>query len=989
MKKLTASVLLVVLSSSFVIVNAQKKGNDTITREGNIGEVVITGALGIQKKADAQTAAVQVISSDQITAASNPSAIFSLQGKVSGVSITNTNSSVTGTPKIQIRGIRSLTGNNNALVVIDNVISSAAALQQLAPELIESMNILKGSQAAALYGSDGVNGVVLVTTKKGAKGRMRVTYNGSIDFESVLNTPERQRNYGQGWYGGKVNVENGSWGAPFNGPLAGQMVPYGIPLYDVDGDGHIDVNVDDATPGVDDSSSIMSTYAPYGKNNVKDFFKTGTVYQNGVTANIGDENSYLLMSLDHLQREFVVPDDKLKRISAFLKAGTKFGKWNFDAIVNYTRQTTNTTDSNLYEDLMMSSVDIPITRWKDYPDNAYAWNIYYQNPYWSMKHVRFNTTTDRLNLIGTAGYKINKNIDVLYRSNLQYVGSFSNQWNDGWNSTLVTDATAITSSYAQSNASQTKYYGDLLVNFNYNLTDDLNMKLNIGHNFQNFSYNTTSAGGSGLIIPNLYQVWNLANPTTPYSLDNTRGSYNSQAVFANLDLGYKDYLFLTATARNEWNSVLPEGERSYFFPSVGLSFIPTKFADFGGNILSYMKIYGNISGTANASSVSNYSVRNYFGLGAGFPFTPTGGLSFLSPTSQTDKNIRPEKVSKKEVGLSLGLFNNRVLLNGSVYQDDTTDMITNRTTSVASGIASLLTNVGKLRNRGIDADINVTALKSQDFRWDIGANFTMYETEVLEVAPDTDRVAIGGTSLVGIYAIQGMKGLQLMGTDFVRDDQGRVIVDATTGRPSVTSTLQNLGSVNPKYLWGFNTSINYKGFKLTATADWRIGGKITTELLQNMAFSGSLPDSGNFDREQGFIMPNSSYLSNGQYVANSSVYYQYASGGTGNTLYDGVEYYYQSQFGTVGANQVVSASYFKLREVALSYTFSSDMLKNSGLSGLSIGVHARNPFVKYSDNNRNFVDPESAYTTGNAQGYATVGQYPSIKSYGFSVNVNF
>lgn len=987
MKKLTTSVLLVVLSSSFAVVNAQKKENDTIIREGNIGEVIITGALGIQKKADAQTAAVQVVNSEQITAASNPSAIFSLQGKVSGVNVTNTNSSVTGTPKIQIRGMRSLTGNNNALVVIDNVISSASALQQLAPELIESMNILKGSQAAALYGSDGVNGVVLVTTKKGAKGRMRVTYNGAIDFESVLNVPERQRNYGQGWYGGKINVENGAWGAAFSSPLGGQIVPYGIPLYDVDGNGHIDVNPNDDTPGSDDASSIMSTYAPYGKDNVKDFFKTGTVYQNGITANIGDENSYLLMSLDHIQREFVVPDDKLKRLSAFLKAGTKFGKWNFDAIVNYTRQTTNTTDSSLYEDLLHSSVDIPITRWENYPDNGYAWNIYYQNPYWAIKHIRFNNTSDRLNLIGTVGYKFNKNIDVLYRSNLQYLGGYANQWNDGWTSTLVTDAAAITSSYSQFNSSQNKYYGDLILNFNYDLTDDLDMKLNLGHNFQNFSYNTTTAGGTGLIIPNLYQVWNLANPTNPYNLDNARGSYNSQAVFANLDLGYKDFLYLTATARNEWNSVLPENERSYFFPSVGLSFIPTKLTNFGGNILSYLKAYGNISGTANASSVSVYSIRNYYGLGSGFPFTPTGGLSFLSPTSQTDRNIRPEKVSKKEVGLSLGFFNNRILINGSAYQDDTTDMITNRSTSVASGVSSLLTNIGKLRNRGIDADINVTALKSEDFRWDIGTNFTTYSTKVLEVAPDTDRVAIGGTSLVGIYAVKGMDGLQLYGTDFVRDDQGRIIVNATNGRPSVTSTLQNLGSVNPRYLWGFNTSVNYKGFKLTATADWRIGGKITTEILQNMAFNGTLPDSGNFDRQAGFIMPNSSYLVNGQYVANNDVYYQYGSGD--NPLYNGVEYYYQSQFGTVGANQVISASYFKLREVALSYSFSSDMLKNSGLTGLTIGVHARNPFVKYSDSNKNYVDPESAYTTGNAQGYATSGQYPSIKSYGFSVNVNF
>lgn len=994
MKKLTASVLLVVLSSSFAVVNAQQGKNDTIpSKVTQIGEVVITGALGLQKKADAQTAAVQVVSNEQITAAANPNAIFALQGKLSGVNISNTNSSVTGTPKIQIRGIRSLTGNNNALIVIDNVISTATAYSQLPPELIESINVLKGSQAAALYGSDGVNGVVLINTKKGTKGRMKVTYNGSMDFESVLNTPERQRNYGQGWYGMKINVENGSWGPAFNGPLGGQTMPYGIPLYDFNGDGHIDTNPNDDTLTPDDPAALQSVYAPYGKDNVRDFFQTGTVMQNGVTVNAGTADSYLLMSVDHLQREFVVADDKLKRLTAFMKAGTKVGKWSFDAIVNYTRQTTNTTDSNLYEDLLMSSVDAPITAYKDYPDNGYAWNIYYQNPYWAIKHQRYNSTTDRLNMTGSVGYKLNKNIDFLYRGNLQYLGSFSNQWNDGWTSPLVTDATAITSSYYQTNASSNTYYGDLLLNFNYDLFKDLSLKATVGHNYQKYGASSTQAGGTGLVIPGLYTVWNLSNPANPYSLSNYRGSsYNAHAAFANLDFAYKNYLFLTATGRYEFVSKLPNNERvneqRYFFPSVGASFVPTKAFNFGGNILSYMKVYGNISGTANASSVGAYDIRNYYGLGSGFPFTSNGGLSFVYPTSQTYRDISAEKVTKKEVGVNLGFWDNRILVGGAVYQDDTKDMITNIGGSWASGVSSLKTNIGKLRNRGIDADINVTALKGEDFKWDIGANFTTYSMEALKVG-DTDRVMINSNNLVGVFAIEGVKGLHLMGTDFVRDDQGRVIVDRTTGRPTVTSALQDLGTVNARYQWGFNTAFSYKGFKLSATADWRIGGKISTDLIQNMAFNGTLPESGNFDREAGFIMPNSSYLSNGQYVANTDVYYQYASGGTGNVLYDGVEYYYQNQFGTVGSQQVVGASFFKLREVALSYTFAGNSLRNTGVESLTLGVHARNPYAKYSKDNKNFVDPETSSTTGNGQGVAGVGQYPQIKSYGFSVNVNF
>ncbi|WP_419869868.1 SusC/RagA family TonB-linked outer membrane protein [Chryseobacterium sp. CT-SW4] len=988
MKKLTTSVLLVVVSSSFALVNAQRKENDTIIREQSIGEVVITGALGIQKKADAQTSAIQVVSNEALTAAGNPNAILSLQGKTSGVTINNTNSSVTGSPRIVIRGNRSITGNNQALVVIDNVISSATALQQLPAELIESMNIIKGAQAAALYGSDGVNGVVLVTTKRGSKSnRMNVTFNSVTDFESVAYLPKRQRLYGQGWSGLKVNVENGAWGPAFSSSLGGQTVPYGIPLYDYNNDGIIETNPNDDALTPDDAAAIQSKFAPYGKDNVKDFFKVGTILQNGVTVNVGGENSYLLMSIDNMQREFVVEDDKLNRTSAFLKAGIKYNKWSFDAIVNYTRQKTSTTSSNLYSDLLQSSADIPISLFSGVRDRAYAWNIYYNNPYWYINHVRNNATTNRLNLIGSANYKLNKHIDILYRANVQFNTGESRNWNDGWSDILIPDATSEISSYNQSSTSLTKYYGDLLVNFNYDLTDDLNLKLNVGHNFQNTSYNTTSAGGTGIIIPGLYQIWNLSNPTLPYSLDNTRGSYNSQAVFANLDLSFRDYLFLTATGRNEWNSVLSVNNRSYFYPSVGLSFVPTKAFDFGGETLNYLKVYGSIMGTANASQVAEYAIRNYFELANGFPYTtsgPTGGaLSFVIPTTQTNAEIKPEKVSKKEIGINAGLFNNRILLGASIYQDDTRDMIIANGASYASGISLLRNNIGKLRNRGLDADITIVPVKTRDFRWEVTSTFTTFKADILEVSEDADEVFVGGSSLAGVYAVKG-EGFVIKGTAYQRDDQGRIIINPNTGNPLYTTTLKTMGRVDPKYAFGFSTNLTYKGIKLSAVADWRIGGKFYAGAMQSYAFSGQLEESAAFDRTQGgFIMPNSVYAdASGNYVANTSIK-------TGGETYDDVIDYYSNVYTQIGENFVKSATFFKIREIALSYTFPSSMLQNSGISGLTIGVHARNPFTKYSKENRNYADPETSFTTGNAQGIAASNQYPAVRTFGFNVNVNF
>ncbi|SIQ97998.1 TonB-dependent outer membrane receptor, SusC/RagA subfamily, signature region [Chryseobacterium sp. RU37D] len=398
MKKLTTSVLLVVVSSSLALINAQNRSNDTIPKEQTIGEVVITGALGIKRKADAVTTSQQVVSNQELTQAANPNAVSALTGKVAGLQITQTNTSVTGTNSIVIRGGRSFTGSNEALIVIDNVISSATVFQQLPPETIESVNVIKGAAGAALYGSQGVNGAIIVTTKRGGTNkRLTATFNSVVDFDRVAFLPDRQKQYGQGWYGDKISVENGAWGPAFSDSnWAGSSLPYGLSSVDIDGDGYITYNQDTSDYTADDAGAIHSRFAPYGKNNIKDFFQTGTTYQNSLTVNAGNSDGYILMSLGNVDREFVVQDDTMKRITGMLKGGVKVGKWRFDGTINYIRQKTSTTNSDLYSNLLQFSADIPITLFKDYADRGYGWNKYYANPYFTMKHERYNGYANKI-----------------------------------------------------------------------------------------------------------------------------------------------------------------------------------------------------------------------------------------------------------------------------------------------------------------------------------------------------------------------------------------------------------------------------------------------------------------------------------------------------------------------------------------------------------------------------------------------------------------
>jgi TonB-linked SusC/RagA family outer membrane protein len=988
MKKLTTSVLAVVLSSSFAMVSAQTV-RDTV-KTTQIEEVVITGALGIKKTADATTSAQQVVGAKELNQAAAPSAIQALTGKVSGLKITNTNSSVSPDYNIVLRGAKSVTGDNQALVVIDNSISTAAILGALPPEAIESVNVIKGLQGSALYGSQGVNGVIIVTTKRGSKSE-KVTFNltSAIEVSQAFKLPIVQRQYGKGvqdesWssedYGGTNYVpwENTSWGPSYSGALGGQMVPTGLPQAN--------------------GQYIMGRYAPV-KDHFSKFFENGVSFQNGLSINVGGPDSYAFLSMNRLDNDFVVAGDKLKQNNFLFKGGKKFDKLRIDGQFNYLSRVVNQTNGGLYDDILQT----PTTNdFRVYRNSGFAGYLtpYAVNPYWSIQNERLNSTREYINGIVSLQYDFNKNINVSYTGNLSISKTEEENHNNGFKDVItyadpnVAIPTGVASYYYNRNYTDRRYYGDLMLNFDYDLTDDLNLKVNLGNNIQDREYNARSVGGSGLIIPGWYSVNNVSSLALPTdtaakedggTMDNYNRKIRSFAFFGNLDLAYKDFLFLNGTYRYEQSSLFSTNiagqfdNKPYPYYSAGLSFIPTKAFDFGGNVLTYMKIAPSYSRVGNAN-LGVYSVNPTANVASGFPFNVP---SYTLNTSLTNATVKPEYFSSIELNAMLGFFNDRITLEGSVYQSTTDDLIVSSSPSSTSGLSTYTSNIGSSKTKGFDIDLGLTPIKTQNFTWNLHAYFSKSETVLESLSNGASQLAMFTytSPAIGVSAVVGENLYSFVGSTYVKDPNGNIVVGAN-GVPLVNSALSVLGNVNPDYTMGLTTSFKYKGLSLSAVMDYRKGGQFVSFTKGLLAFTGGLEQTANQPREDGYVVPNSVQLVGGQYVTNTTAVYSADYSGV-------VTYWTGNNFRRTGENLIVDATFFKVREIALSYDLPKSVLQSTFVNGITLSLYARNPIAIYAKSNRNFADPETSNRTGNLSGIADTNQYPTTRVFGFKLNATF
>ncbi|TDR22877.1 SusC/RagA family TonB-linked outer membrane protein [Flavobacterium cheniae] len=932
------------------VVVSSSKINITMKEDVTELESVVVTALGIKRKPDEITTASQVVKTDELNQAKATNAAVGLVGKVSGLQINTINNGVNPNTRIQLRGFRSISGNNEALIVINGVISTSGAFSELNPEIIESINVIKGSNGAALYGSQGSNGVIIVTTKKGNKeeSKFNIALNSSITFEEVSMLPKLQNRFGQGYQGAQDFTENTSWGPELDGSLQ--------------------------------PTGLEQTLMPYSfiKDNYKPFFNTGTTQLNSIAVSSGDENGYVNLSIGNQETSGIIPSDTFKKNNFNFSGGKSNDKWSLNANLRYTTSHQNTAggvEGSVYNSLTQVPVNVPVEAFSN-PDNATHWTYWELSPYWRLKNERIDTKGQTIEGVGEIGYKINKNIDATYRASFRTTSFNGYEFFNGYVAEVVywDSPFDYVSSYEVNNSNSRRIYSDFLLNFNYMLTNDISFKANVGNNITSIESNASSIRGERLVVPGLYNISNITGNAIPTDFKSQQRGY---AFFANVDFGYKDYLFLNLTGRNDWTSVLNKNNNSFFYPSAGVSFIPTKaFENFGGEILNYAKLSASIVKVGNAI-VGPYDINDRFlsGASAGFPYSTIN--SFVQNLEITDGNLRNENNISKEINLNLEFYKRRITFDASYYSSKNTDQILQTSPSSASGANVATINVGETTSTGIELDLGLTPVKTDNITWDIRFGYSAPKTVVDKVTETSTQVAVGdylGTA--GIAAIAGEQFPMIVGTGYQRDENGNVVIDASTGDP-LKATNVKLGKTTPDYILGLSTSLRYKNFKLSGVFDYRTGHVFYAGVKDGLIQNGTDIATAQGGR-QPFIFPNSVIeTSPGVYTENNTIT---TSGG---------QDYYTGIYREIDENFVLDATAFKCREIALTYTFSKDILSHIGIDGLSIGFNARNVFMILPKENRNYTDPEFSFTTGNNVGLSTGNQAPPTRTYGINFNLTF
>jgi TonB-linked SusC/RagA family outer membrane protein len=935
-----------------------------------LDEVVIT-ALGIERKPKELSYSIATVDNEALTQTRNVSAATAMVGKVSGLQINTTNSGVNPSSRVVLRGNRSLLNNNEALIVVDGFqTDGGSALEQINPNDIEEVSVLKGGNAAALYGSDAANGVIIITTKKG-EGKMNVTFTTSSELSQVAFLPDTQDEFGVGGFpdGTLRPLENVNYGPRFDG----RMIK--------------------ASETLADGSALMVPYSPID-DHFENFYDTGLSVRNSVQVSSGDENGSYLFSLDQTNTEGIVPQDAYNQTNARVNTTRQLGKLSVKSTFSFFRSHQNVVGINndnsqarpLSWYVLNTPAHVPFDTYRNYKDgpkflqNEASYFRFYENPYFVVDNNRRMSDRNKFTFINRFNYEftdyLSASLNVGYKND-----NFTRKITNG----RFTYDFHVPDPYAELGAygAQTSEYesisrrlnSDFIISLDKDLGEDFNISANLGQNVQVEEFKRLSVGGNNLVIPGFFDVSTRTGQLNSGNFASAEFSSNNRkfSIYGDLTLGYKDYLYLSASGRNDWTSTLPEQNRSFFYPSAGFSFVATNaFPEIKGT-LNYLK--GSFSYAKVGNDPGAYVTSETFSQGFGFPFGDTPGLNLSNRSA--DPDLKPEFTTSYEGSIEFGFFEGE-RLSGSVtaYQTNTTDQLTPIQSSFASGATSFYTNVGEIENQGLELDLNVDVIRSEDFTWNLGGHYTSYKSEVISLADGADELEIGGTATAVIKAKVGEPYPLIKTNVYQRDDQGRVIVDAS-GDPQEASGLEFQGKTTPDYTVGLNTTFTYKNFELYAVADYRTGHVFYNNLADALEFTGLTQHSVTSNR-QPFVYPNSSYADgNGGFTANTSR----PTSGAGSSFWG-------TTFNDVKSNYVTDATALKLREVSLSYKFNKNAINNLGLDNLKLNLYGRNLFIVRPAQNV-YADPEHNFTTGNAIGIGSQSQTPNSSTYGLALTAQF
>jgi len=936
--------------------------NVTMTESAEALEEVVVTALGITRKPKEMSYSVQSVKSDQLTKTKSVNVATSMVGKVSGLQVNTINNGVNPSTRVVLRGNRSLLGNNQALIVVDGFPSARGVLDRISPSDIQTVTVLKGANASALYGSDAANGVLIITTKKG-NGKLNVTFDTSTTMENLAYLPKLQDEFGAGGFpdGTLYPLENVAWGPRYDGQLV------------------------DASETYDDGRVWQVPFTPI-KDVHKNFFDTGLTFRNGITIGAGDETSDFLFSIDHSNVSGVVPKDKYNRTNVRLKASKEMGKFKVAGNFSFFRSHANTVGEGgrqgrpVYWNVLNTPLHIPLDQMKNWKDGEFTRNEvsyyrFYENPYFIIDTQREKSDYTEFTFISDFSYDFTDWLSASLK--VGYTGGSSSSKREFGALTYdfhLADVYSEMDPYGASTAdavgTSTRVNSDFLLTFDKNVTEDINVKAIAGHNLKMTSSKRVNVSGDNLIVPDFYHV-----STRTGELGGGEASLEQRkiGVYGDLTVGYKDWIYLNFTARNDWTSTLSSENNSYFYPGGGVSFVasnafPNIVTDKG---FSYLKASFNITKTGNDPAA--YVANNIFFAPGNFPYGSTAGLS--QSTQVADPGLSPEFTTSTEVGVEFALFHSRLNANITAYKTNSTDQLVGVNVSHASGSTRNFTNIGEIENSGLEIDLNGVVVKTDDFSFDLGINYSGYQSEVISLQEGVDELDIGGFSAAQVVAKVGESYPLLRTTSYLKDDSGRIIVDAD-GDPIQDTKNQIQGKTTPDYALGFNGTLKYKNWSLYAAMDYRTGHVFYNSLVDLLEFTGLSEHSATAGR-QPFVFPNSSYDDgNGGYTPNND---RLTSGG-GNAFWD--------SYNEVKENYVTDATTLKLREVALAYTFDQDWISSVGLTDITMSLFGRN-LVTWLPAENSFTDPEFNFTSGNAVGVGTQSQTPPTRQFGVSLSIKF
>ena len=982
--------------------------------ETSLQEVVVTG-LGIQRSKKALGYAVQDVKGDELTKAGQSDALRGLSGKVAGVQITASSGTPGAATYIKLRGTNSLTGNNQPLFVIDgipvdnsqnysgdpsdatnNLLQGATNTNRGAdinPEDIESISILKGPAAAALYGIDAANGAVIITTKKGKAGRMQVDFSSGVSFDAVNRLPKLQDEYVKG-SGGQIapfsSTNRYSWGAK-----ADTLFWTGIPnAYDVHGD----------IVGKSDPRAKIP-FKPY--DNMKNFFRTGSTFNNSVSFMGGNDAATYRMSVSHLYQNSIVPLQSYQRTTVAFSGQLKVSEHvKVSSSVNYTTDGGDMPQngSNL-SGIMLGLTRTPISfdnsngAAKADDPKAYLMpdglqrsyrTTAYDNPYWTINKNPYTTNVNRL--IGNVqlDYNFLKDFTFTYRIGTDVYSDNRHQYYE-IQSGAYPGGRVFDDRYTYKSVNS-----DAILTYAKQLSKDFRLDVKVGNNYYSRKLDELYTQGDGLTSPGFNNIYNAtaiksANFVTPY---------RRASGYFDVNLDYMSMLFLEVTGRNDWSSTLPRDHNSFFYPSASLGFVFTELQGLKNDVLTFGKL--RLSAAQVGKDPGPFNIRSYytattysgdgFTSGISFPYNGTGGFSLNNVLG--NPNLKPEKTNSYEVGAQLQFFKNRIGLDATYYYSKGTNLLVQSPIAGSTGYQYVTLNAGSIRNQGVELTLTGKPIDTKNFTWDVTVNYSMNRSKVLSLAPGINQITVNGFTGSVIAHLPGQPAGIIYGYPFLRDSQGRMVIsddpNSNYGYPIVSPDQTRIGNPNPKFLLGIGNTFTYKGFSLYALVDWKHGGDMWNGTRGSLMAIGT--SAVTLNRGQQTVFPGVlGHLDPQGNIVHFEGGAEKAGAGSTNDVKAALdEAWYLGNGGGFGGQSetfIDDASFVKLREISLSYDLSSSIFASSHfIKGITVAAFARNIILWTPYNG---IDPETSLTGAtNAQGIDYFNM-PGTASYGLNVKARF